>query len=80
MGKWEKIVSRMRENPRDWKIGDFETVASNVGIQCRKSGGSHVVFHHPSHHLRVTVPASRPIKPVYVALFLELVDLCTGDS
>ena len=43
-------------------------------MQVRKSGGSHVVFSHLKSRTRVTVPARRPIKPVYVRTFIEFVD------
>lgn len=40
----------------------------------RESGGSHVVFSHSSCPTVLTVPARRPIKPVYIRLFVGLVD------
>jgi len=47
-------------------------------MKVRKSGGSHAVFSHPKAVLRVTVPARRPIKPIYVRQFIELVDEILG--
>jgi predicted RNA binding protein YcfA (HicA-like mRNA interferase family) len=70
----EKTVARLRENPRDWRIQDLETLAAAHGIAVRKSGGSHVVFHHPAVPFALTVPARRKIKPVYVKKFIELLD------
>lgn len=71
----EKKIAAMRANPRgDWQIDDFETVARGLGMQVRKSGGSHVVFSHVKCRTRVTVPARRPIKPVYVRDFIAFVD------
>jgi predicted RNA binding protein YcfA (HicA-like mRNA interferase family) len=64
----------MRANPRDWRIEALETVAKRYGIQVRKTGGSHFVFLHPDSDIAVTVPFKRPIKPVYIAQFLALVD------
>jgi predicted RNA binding protein YcfA (HicA-like mRNA interferase family) len=75
MGSADKKIDAMRANPKaDWQIGDFETVAKAVGIAIRKSGGSHAVFSHPKSRTRVTVPARRPIKSVYVRAFIEFVD------
>lgn len=64
----------MRNNPRDWHIDDFEIVARAYGITVRKSGGSHVIFQHPDSIIALSVPARKPIKPVYVHKFLELIN------
>lgn len=74
MARGDKSLDRMRENPRDWRIGSLEAVAWANGINIRKSGGSHVVFEHPSVREAVSVPARRPIKPVYIRAFVQLVD------
>lgn len=37
-------------------------------------GGSHVIFGAPGVRDIVTVPAKRPIKPVYIKFFLALID------
>lgn len=75
MSKWKKTLAGMRGNPQnDWSINDLETVASHVGIACRKPGGSHVTFSHPALDTILTVPAARPVKAYYVRQFVKLVD------
>lgn len=75
MASADKKIEAMRANPRgDWHIDDFETVARALGMTVRKRGGSHVVFSHSSSRTRLTVPARRPIKPVYVKAFVEFID------
>ncbi len=74
MSKAEKLLARMRANPRDWRIEDLEAVAKRLNIQVRKTGGSHFVFLHPDAEIAVTIPFKRPIKPVYVSQFLALID------
>lgn len=64
----------MRANPRDWRMDSLEAVAKRYGVQVRKTGGSHFVFLHPDSELVVTIPFRRPIKPVYIAQFLALLD------
>jgi predicted RNA binding protein YcfA (HicA-like mRNA interferase family) len=39
-----------------------------------KPGGSHVVFEHPRLAEALSVPARRPIKPVYIRRFVALID------
>lgn len=64
----------MRNSPRDWRIEELISVAAQIGLECRNHGGSHHVFSHPSVENDVSVPAHRPIKPVYIRQFLNLVD------
>lgn len=64
----------MRANPRDWRIEDLESVARTFGINVRKPGGSHVIFEHTSVNEALSVPAHRPIKPVYVKAFVRLIE------
>ncbi len=74
MSKINKTIQKMRKNPRDWKIEVLESIAQRTGILTRKSGGSHVVFFHEQSELVITVPAKRPIKPIYIYQFLSLLD------
>jgi hypothetical protein len=69
----DKILGRMRNNPTGWRIEDLKTVADRFNIEYRKPGTSHVTFRHPS-GAKLTVPARKPIKPVYVKKFLVLID------
>jgi hypothetical protein len=73
-----KIIARMRRNPRDWRIEDLKIVADSLAIEHDQHGTSHVVFRHAKAG-RLSVPAHRPIKPVYVRLFVDLVDRA-GDK
>ena len=74
MSTHEKLLARMRNNPRDWRIDDLKAVADRFGIVWRNEGGSHHVFSFPGVEDDVCVPAHRPIKPVYVRHFVALVD------
>lgn len=74
MSKREKIVEKMRRNPQgDWRIEDLQTLAEAYGLEWVHDGGSHVVFRLVGwEHL--TVPARRPIKPIYVKRLLAYID------
>ena len=74
MSKQQKILTKMRNNPRDWKIKDSLTIAAYYGFEIRNDGGSHHVFSHPLLMLTICVPAHRPIKPVYIKEFVKLID------
>ncbi len=72
MGKAEKILERMRNNPHDWRIDDLKTVAQAFAIEWRQRGTSHVVFVR-SDGATLPVPARRPIKPIYIKKFVTFV-------
>jgi hypothetical protein len=70
-----KLLEAMRHNPLDWRIEQLQTVARQVGIDWRQDGTSHCYFVRTDGKT-LSVPAHRPIKPVYVKKFVAL---ATGD-
>jgi hypothetical protein len=76
----EKTLEDMRRNPLDWRIASLETVAAAFGVNCRKPGGSHVVFEHSAVIEALSVPARRPIKAIYVRRFVRLIDAVRGED
>jgi predicted RNA binding protein YcfA (HicA-like mRNA interferase family) len=72
MSNAEKILQKMKLNSRDWRIEQVKTVAEAYGIEWRQRGTSHIVFVHPEGKT-LPVPASRPIKPIYIKKFVEFV-------
>ena len=80
MGKSDKVLWKMKRNPRDWRIGDLETIAYRLDIKIYKGVGSHVIFRHDSSSKALSVPAGRPVKPVYVRQFLNMVNEIIGQD
>lgn len=74
MGTSEKQLEQMRQNPHDWRIEKLITVAVRYGIEIRNHGGSHHIFSFPGIELAVSIPAHRPIKPVYIRQLANLID------
>jgi hypothetical protein len=70
----------MRRNPRGWRIETLQPVAEENLVWWRRPGrgGSHVIFSAPGVRQIVSVPAKRPIKPVYIKQFLALIDSVGG--
>ena len=65
----------MRANPRGWRIEDVATLCAAFGVACtapRK--GSHYKVKHESQAEMLTIPARRPIKPVYIADLVQVID------
>lgn len=79
MSKIEKMLSKMRNNPRDWKIEDIKAIADRFDIGYRQPGTSHVTFR-TSTGEKVTIPAHKPIKPIYIKLFIALLDGLGGNN
>lgn len=70
MTKADKLLERMRNNPRDWSIEDLKTLAARHGIEWRQPGTSHVTFSSTG-VMPLTIPAHKPIKPIYVSRFVN---------
>jgi len=79
MTKADKRLAAMRDNPRDWRIEDLETIAERHGVTWDQPGTSHVTFRAPGGG-KLTVPARKPIKPVYVVQFVALIDSLEGGN
>jgi hypothetical protein len=73
MSKAEKLLQKMRQNPRDWRIEDLKQISERYSIDYRQLGGSHVTFRF-SDKQKLTVPARKPIKPIYIQKFVNLLD------
>lgn len=73
MNSVSKLIAAMRQNPLDWQIADLQTVARKYGIEWRHQKSSHCVFIRADGRT-LPVPAHRPIKPIYIRKFIELVD------
>jgi hypothetical protein len=62
-----KTFERMARNPKDnWGINDVQTVCRENGLSLTapRGGGSHYKVTGPG--FKLTVPARRQIKPVYI--------------
>ena len=75
-----KTLQKMRKNQMGWRIQELQAVAEENFIEWRRPGrgGSHVIFSAPSVREIVSVPAKRPIKPVYIKQFAALIEAVGG--
>ncbi len=70
-------LSAMRLNPLgNWTIGDVEAVCREAGVRCvtPRGGGSHYKVSCPGIVEILTIPARRPIKPVYIRSLVRYID------
>lgn len=76
MTRSDKLIDRMRGNPaNDWTIQDIQKLCKGLGWDCLppSGGGSHWKIAVPGSDTILTIPARRPIKPVYIRKLMEFV-------
>lgn len=74
MSKTDKTLQQMKNNPQgDWQIDTLKAIAKRHAIEWRQPGSSHVTFRRKD-GAKLTVPAHRPIKPIYIKQFVKLVE------
>ncbi len=80
MASWEKVLERMRGNPRDdWKIEDIGKVCNGIGATLTPpTRGSHYKVSHPEIEEILTIPARSPIKQIYIRKFVDIIDRIAG--
>ncbi len=69
-------LERMKRNPvGDWTIRDVEAICRDYGIMFRPGKGtSHCHLKHPAAREILTIPARRPIKPVYIRKLVRYIE------
>jgi len=74
MSRVAKKLKAMKAGPKnDWRIDDLKFLAQYYKIEYRQPGTSHVTFI-CKNGLVLTVPAHKPIKPIYIKKFMELIE------
>ncbi len=63
----------MQNNPQDWHIEDLKIIAARFNLEYRQPGTSHVTFRSAAGE-KLTVPAHKPIKAIYIKQFISLID------
>jgi hypothetical protein len=82
MTRSRKRLEAMRSNRRgDWGIDDVQAICDAFGIRCSPpSRGGHYKVSHPASEEILTIPASRPLRPVYIKKLVALVDLVLSSN
>ena len=82
MTKAGKLVEAMRRNlAGDWVIADIQRLCAQLGWEfIAPAHGSHWKVVVPGRATNVTIPARRPIKPVYIRKLLAMMDEAASDG
>ena len=82
MSKSEKLLARIRNDPKNVSFEDLDKILIQFGFTCRqpKGGSSHHVYTFGDYP-PITVPFKRPhVKQIYVKKVLELLDQIDADD
>jgi hypothetical protein len=82
MSKADKLLVNMRRNPAaDWTIQDVQRVCAALGWACLPpmGGGSHWKIVVPGDEMILTIPAHRPIRPIYIRKLMDAVKENAGE-
>lgn len=76
MSRAVKQLEAMKGDPhRGWTIEDVKQVCRSFGVHpYLPPGGGHYVLSHPAVGGLLTIPAARPLKPLYLLLLVDLVE------
>lgn len=72
MTQKDKLMRKMKNNPRDVGFDDLHKYLTQNGAIVRQSGGSHWVFSLNGKHL--AIPRNNPVKAIYVKLAFGIVE------
>lgn len=73
MSKQDKLLKQMANNPADnWRIETLQAIAEKHDIEWRQPGTSHVTFRRQD-GTKMTVPAHKPIKAIYIKQFIAFI-------
>lgn len=76
MSRMEKLLEKIRNNPKDVPYEDLDKLLRWAGFTRRiqRSGTSHFFFSKPGCPSLLTIPKKNPLKEVYVKLALKFID------
>ncbi|MBR3051206.1 MAG: toxin HicA [Selenomonadaceae bacterium] len=77
MSKLEKLLQRIKNNPKTVRFEELDKILSNAGYECAQPGrgSSHYTYRKPSNN-PITIPYQRPfVNEVYVRKVIRELNL-----
>ena len=72
---YARVKAMKREPGNHWTVRDLISVCRTFGLDCqRPSYGSHFTVSYPKVEGILTVPGRGRIKPIYIMLFVQLIE------
>jgi predicted RNA binding protein YcfA (HicA-like mRNA interferase family) len=73
MGRKEKLLRAIRNNPTNVRFEDLRKILESIGYTAINRGGSHYVFTQEGCET-LTIPYRRPVKVIYVKHVVKLIE------
>jgi len=80
MSRTDKLIEKLRNNPRDASIAQIRKILDRYGLQYVWGKGDHLNVKHPELDYILTIPAHKPIKPIYIIKLLKMIDDIKEDD
>ena len=71
MSKFDKLIERIANNPKDTSFDELDKILSKLGYEKNNSNGSHFVYR-KSGRESLTLPKCTPMKECYAKMVLEI--------
>jgi hypothetical protein len=79
MSRKEKLLTSLRNNPKNVRFKDLDKLLRWYGFECRSPrGGNHYIYKRKG-CCPISIPRDKPVKSVYVKKALALIEEC-GDA
>ncbi|RLA72391.1 MAG: type II toxin-antitoxin system HicA family toxin [Epsilonproteobacteria bacterium] len=79
MSKIEKLIKKLRNNPKDTNINTIKKILDKYELEYIWGKGDHLNVKHPLADYILTIPAHKPIKPIYIMKLLQMIDEINGE-
>jgi hypothetical protein len=79
MSKQDKLLAKIRNNPKNIKFETIQKILLNYGFTETKPGGgsSHYTYHKGIY--RITVPKDKPVNQIYIKQMIKIIDKLEGE-
>lgn len=74
MSKIDKLIEKLRNNPRDTNISMIRKILDKYSLEYIWGKGDHLNVKHTNIDYILTIPAHKPIKPIYIIKLLKMID------
>ena len=80
MGKQEKVLQAIRNNPKDVRFATIQNVLLSYGFAetSPRGGSSHYTYHRGIY--RITVPKDNPVNQTYIKQAIRIIDRLEAEK
>lgn len=74
MSRHEKLLEKIRNNPKNISFETIDNILTRVGFIKRGTGGSHFIYTHPKLEQPINIPYNKPIKAIYIKRAISAIE------